>query len=176
MIAARRPRNHRFRVEYCSDFERLAALAERCHDPKLLQPNRSAAYLRWVYGPLPEVPDDKQARLVYTFRRDDGSEGWFAVTFARRGRLDQIRTTRLLDVVWPSDKLAFPDLLPAILEVAATRSDLLSIRGRTGLGLGHDVKGLRRRNLLAPEGYFVSRNPPTPELVTVADFPFADRY
>ena len=36
--------------------------------------------------------------------------------------------------------------------------------------------GFRRRTLLAPEGYVMGRNPPTADVVKVADFPFADRY
>jgi hypothetical protein len=96
--------------------------------------------------------------------------------FGRRGRHEQIRCARLTDVVWPFRRLSFVDVLPAIIEVAHRRSDVLSIRGRIGMGLRDGLMGLRRRTLLAPEGFFVSRTPPTGELVRLADFPFADRY
>lgn len=171
------PRTSRhFKVEYCTDLDRLAAIAGRCRDPKYLQPDRSEPYLTWLYGSLPAVATSDQTKTLHTFRTAAGLEGWFAVQHDRRGHREQIRTTRLVDVVWPSDQLAFTDILPAILEVALPRSDLISIRGRVGLGLNHRVAGLRRRHLLAPEGYLVSRNPPTAELVERADFPFADRY
>ena len=39
----------------------------------------------------------------------------------------------MVDVVWPSQHYAFADMLPAIIEVASARSDVLSIRGRVGL-------------------------------------------
>ena len=83
---------------------------------------------------------------------------------------------RLTDVVWPAGRLSVTDVLPAIIELAHHRADVLSIRGRVGLALPGGVKGVRRRPLLAPEGFLVSRTPSTGELVKLADLPFADRY
>jgi hypothetical protein len=179
LVAVARPRNS-LALDYCTDLDRLAAIAERCRNRQLLQPDRSVAYLKWLYGSLREPEAADQTRRIYRFRSTAGDEGWFAVAHDRRGRTDQIRTTRVLDVIWPVDRMSFRDVLPALVEVARQSSDLLSIRGRIGLGLGTGraarVRGLNRRSLLAPEGYFISRNPPTAELVGRADFPFADRY
>jgi hypothetical protein len=179
LVALPRRRN-RLTLEYCSDLELLAAIAERCRNRRLLQPDRSVPYLNWLYGALPAAELGDQPLRVYLFRGPTGDEGWFSVAQDRRGRKDQIRTTRVLDVVWPAERMTFADILPALLDVARRRSDLLSIRGRVGLGLGSDAaaraSGLRRRALLAPEGYLVSRTPPTAELVDLADLPFADRY
>ena len=147
-------------------------------EPALLQPDRSVAYLDWVYGSLPTTPATGQAQQVFAFRDAAGAglEGWFSLRFDRRGHDEQIRTARLVHVVWPQDRVQFAEVLPPILEVSRADCDLLSLRGRVGLGLGDRGTGLRRRALLAAEGYLVSRNPPTSELVTRADFPFADRY
>jgi hypothetical protein len=174
-VAPRRPRN-RLSLTYCADFEKLAEIAERDRDPQLLQPERSVAYLLWPYGALPLSPRDDATRLIYCFTAPSGAEGWFVLDFGRRGRDQEIRSARLVDVVWPSHQLSFLDVLPAIIDVASPRSDVLSIRGRVGMALRDGLLGLRRRTLLAPEGFLVSRSPPTGELVKLADLPFADRY
>jgi hypothetical protein len=176
LVAAPRVPRHRFAIESCADFERLAQIAEQDRNPELLQPDRSAAYLHWVYGSSPVKPMPDQAQEIFAFKDENGREGWFALRFDRRGRLEQIRTTRLIDVVWPVGHMNFTDVLPAILEIARPRADLVSIRGRVGLGLRDGVGGWRRRELLAPEGYLISRDPPAGELVNAADLPFADRY
>jgi hypothetical protein len=176
VAAPRRPKN-RFSLEYCVDLERLAQIAECHRDPQLLQPDRSIAYLQWPYGSLPASPGSEDSqRVIYRFSDQVGTEGWFVLNFGRRGRQEQIRSARLADVVWPSKRLSFADVLPAIIEVAYPRADVLSIRGRVGLALHDGVLGLRRRTLLAPEGFLVSRAPETGELVKLADFPFVDRY
>jgi hypothetical protein len=143
-----------------------------------LQPDRSAAYLDWVYGSLPTTPSSGQPQQVFAFRDVAGAglEGWFSIRFDRRGLFEQIRTARLVDGVWPEDRMSFTEVLPAILDVARADCDLLSIRGRVGMCLADPRAGLKRRALLAAEGYLLSRTPPTSELVTLADFPFADRY
>ncbi len=173
---ARRPK-HQFTLEYCVDLERLAVIADRNRDPELLQPERSVAYLKWVYGSMPKSPNTAEiSGVMYRFADPAGREGWFVLRFEPRGHKHQIRSARLVDVVWPFQHLAFIDVLPAIIEVAKNRSDLLSIRGRVGLGIHDRSLGLRRRALLSPEGYVQSRTLPTTDLVKVADFPFADRY
>jgi hypothetical protein len=126
---------------------------------------------------LPLSPsNDEAGTVIYRFQDQAGRDGWFAIRFERRGRNEQIKSARVADLVWPYPDLAFTDVLPAIIEVARLRSDLLSIRGRVGLGIQDGSAGLRRRTLLAPEGFLFSRTPPTDELVKLADFPFTDRY
>jgi len=176
VAAPRRPRN-RLTLEQCVDLDRLAEIAERNRNPELLQPERSVPYLNWQYPSVSESPESKEmAHAIYRFADPSGREGWFALRFDRRGRNDQIRCARLIDVVWPFQHMAFTDVLPAMIEVAKDRSDVVSIRGRIGLGLQDRSLGLRRRTLLAPEGFLFSRTPPSIDLIKVADFPFADRY
>jgi hypothetical protein len=177
-LLTRRAGKGRFVVDYSVDLDRLAGIAARNRNPALLQPDRSAAYLDWVYGSLPAAPSSGQAQQVFAFRDAAGAglEGWFSIRFDRRGQFEQIRTARLVDAVWPEERMSFTDVLPAILDVAKAGCDLVSIRGRVGLGLADRTDGLKRRPLLAAEGYLLSRTPPTGELVTLADFPFADRY
>ena len=176
IIASLRIPGNRFQVDYCSDLEKLSELAARCRNPKLLQPERTAAHLKWQYGEPPEVPQDGQTRQIYTFNDRAGVEGWFSLGFDRRGREDQIRTARLMDVVWPEDRLSFTAILPAVIAAARRNVDLLSIRGRVGLKLNENARGFKRRRLLAPEGFLLSTTPPTSELVGLADFPFMERY
>jgi hypothetical protein len=177
LVAAPRRHRHPFTLEHCVDLERLADIADRNRDPELLQPERSVAYLEWTYGSIPKSANNAEiGAAMYRFADPVGREGWFVLQFEPRGRKHQIRSARLKDVVWPCQHLAFIDVLPVIIEVAKDRSDVLSIRGRFGLGIQDRSLGLRRRNLLSPEGYVHSRTLPTTDLVKVADFPFADRY
>ena len=176
LVAAPRFPKKRFKIDYCVDLDRLSELSERYRKPELLQPERSPAYLRWLYGGLPAIPSDDPTMAIYTFIDEAGLEGWFCLAYQSRGGQEQIRSARLVDVVWPQTRTSFAEVLPAIMEAARLRSDLLSMRGRVGLGLQDRVMGLRRRTLLAPEGFLFSRSPATGELVQHADFPFADRY
>ena len=176
MIASLRIPGNRYQVEYCADLEKLAQLAARCRNPKLLQPERSVAHLKWQYGEPSGAPQDGQTKSIYTFNDRAGNEGWFALGFDRRGREDQIRTARLMDAVWPEERLSFTELLPAVIAAARRNTDMLSIRGRVGLKLNENSRGLKRRTLLAPEGFLLSTAPASSELVGLADFPFVDRY
>jgi hypothetical protein len=166
----------RFRVDYCTDYEKLSALSDRYRRPDLLQPERSAPDLQWVYGTLPASPPPDESGAIFSFTDPGGHEGWFALSFDTRGHLDQIRCARLKDVVWPQERVPFIDVLPAIAETARPWADVLAIRGRVGLNLRDRNGGLRRRALLAPEAFLFCRSPAASELATRADFPFADRY
>ena len=178
LVAAPRLPANRFRLESCVDVEHLAAIAARNRNPQWLQPERSVPYLRWCYGPAISSGGSEGAdQVVYRFANQDSLEGWFALTFDRRGRNSQIRNARLIDAVWPTERLSFTDVLPAVIAAARPRTDLLSIRGRVGLALQDGaIRGLRRRPLLAPEAFLNSKSSPSAELGNVADFPFADRY
>ena len=179
LFAAPRCPVNQFRLEGCVDVERLAAIAARNRNPQWLQPERSVPYLRWCYGPLLDSGGNAGPvdQVIYRFADQEGLEGWFALMFDLRGRNRQIRTARLVDIVWPNQRLSFTDLLPAVIAAARPRSDMLSIRGRVGLALQDGaIRGLKRRPLLAPEGFLTSKSPPSAELGKLADFPFADRY
>src|SRR5262249_2389282 len=93
LVAAPRISRSRFTVECCTDLELLADIAGRNRNAELLQPDRSAAYLEWVYGSLPAKPGDDRIQQIYTFTDGAGQDGWFAVRFDHRGRLEQIKTT-----------------------------------------------------------------------------------
>jgi hypothetical protein len=175
LIAARRPR-HGFRFERSTDWDRLAAIAERNRNPDLLEPARTAPSLQWAYGEVADESAGASFTPVYQFADGRGREGWFSLRFDRRGRNQQIRSTRLVDITWPYQHMNFLDVLPVVVEIAASRSDVVSIRGQLSLGLREGVLGLRRRSLPAAEGYIVGRFRPTSELVGLADFPYIDRY
>jgi hypothetical protein len=169
------PKNY-FKVERAMDLEKLANIAERNRNPDLLQPSRAPEQLSWQYGNPPPVATEGEGKILYSFTGDAGQEGWFALLHDRRGINNQIRSARLLDVVWPEKRIPFVNVLPAIIAVARQYTDLLSIRGRIGLKLANGTAGLKRRVLLAPEGFLFSQSPPTSELGNLADFPFIDRY
>lgn len=173
LAAPRRPRCQ-LHVEPCTDLERLAVIAERDRNLESLECERGVPYLQWVYGNTCQGPSPPHH--VYRFSDDRGNEGWFALNYSPRGRIQQVRAARLVDVVWPGRQMPLADVLAAIIQTAAPRSDVLSIRGRAALELNEGMPGLRRRTLPAPEAFLVSRTPPTAELVGHADFPFADRY
>ena len=50
LVAGPRLPKNRLKVEPSKDIERLAEVAERNLNPAFLQPERSAPYLKWVYG------------------------------------------------------------------------------------------------------------------------------
>jgi hypothetical protein len=174
-LAAPRPPASRLDVEPCDDLERLATIAERDRDPEAFECERGVPYLRWIYGgDTDQAPST--AHHLYRFSDDRGNEGWFALNDSRRGRSLQVRAARLVDVVWPRRQIPLADVLAAIIRTAAPRSDVLTIRGRVGLGLEGGMPGFRRRTLPAPEAFLIGRTPPTADLIGLADFPFADRY
>ena len=153
LVAGPRLPKNRLKVEPTKDIERLAEVAERNLNPALLQPERSAPYLKWVYGDWLESPDlNGEGGAIYRFTSSTGHEGWFSLIFAHRGHHDQIRAARVNDVVWPFEHMAFTDVVPAIAEAARDRADLLSIRGRVGLALADGVLGFRRTNAAGAGG------------------------
>ena len=85
LVAAPRVPKNPFKVEYCTDLERLAHLADRCRNPELLQPDRSLPYMKWVYGSLKPSPGAEKTHEVYTFADPAGREGWFSLTLDRAG-------------------------------------------------------------------------------------------
>ena len=176
LVAAPRLPKKRFTLDKCTDPDRLSELSERHRNPELLQPERSTNYLKWAYGSLLASQPGEESMAIFTFTDNAGLDGWFALGFQVRGGLDQIQSARLLDVVWPRSEASFTEVMPAIIEAARSRADLLSMKGRVGLGLHDGDVGVRRRALLAPEGFILGKLAATAELVERADFPFVDRY
>ncbi len=166
------------RLEWCDDWERLAAIAEQNRDPSRLTPERSVAVLRHQYAAM--ARNAKSAGSwdgAYRFTASSGREGWFSVTERLRGRSGQLRGLNLVDVVWPRGSVEFSDILLAVSELARSRSDFLSIRDHSAWGLLPGLCGLRRRTFSAPEAFvFSSRRsglPHSADLVQIADFPQA---
>jgi hypothetical protein len=176
LIASLRTPKNRYRLEPTIDLEKLAGISERNRHPALLQPVRDLDRLRWQHGDPPPIAGEGRGKVFYSFTGTSGEEGWFALEFGQRGHRRQIRNAALLDAVWPETRLPFIDILPAIIAAARPFVDLVSIRGRPGLGLSDGMKGLKRRTLLAPEAFLFSQSPGTSELGPVADFPFVERY
>jgi hypothetical protein len=73
--------------------------------------------------------------------------------------------------------MEFSDILLALIELAGSRSDFLSIRDRSAWGLRSGLLGLWRRTLAAPEAFVFSSErsglPQPAKLVQIADFPQA---
>ena len=71
---------------------------------------------------------------IYAFNNDAGLEGWFSLIFRKLGEgwIDPERDARR---GLGAGSSSFIDVLPAIIEVARGRTDLLSMRGRVGFGL-----------------------------------------
>ncbi len=104
-------------------------------------------FLAWAYSEVTDESAGESYTPVYQFADSQGHEGWFALRFGRRGRNRQIRSTRLVDVVWPNQRMSFIDVLPMIIEIAAPQSDVVSIRGQIIVGASGRALGLRRRRI-----------------------------
>lgn len=159
------------RVEPTGDWERMAATAEQHRDRELLTGDRSVTYLRGSYQEALE----RKAVEIYCFRDAQGNEGWFSLARATRGRVRQIRSAQLLDVVWPRGRMDFDVVLAAIADAARSDADLLSIRARPGIPeLQPAGIAVLRRSLPAPEAFVRSRFSAEPNLSARADFATAD--
>ncbi len=174
------PYRHRstLKLEWCDDWERLAALADQNRDLSRLTPERSVAVLRHRYATMAQNSRSADSlEGAYRFTASPGREGWLAVTVTPRGRTGRMRSLNLVDVVWTRGSVEFSDILLALVELAGSRSDFLSIRDRSAWGLRHGLLGLRRRTLAAPEAFVYSAErsglPRSAELAQIADFPQA---
>ncbi len=123
LSSLRIPRN-RFNIERTTDLEKLAALADRNRQPELLQPSCALKRLKWQYGDPPPLAAEGTGNSLHIFTGNDGQEGWFALTYGRRGGRGQIRNAALLDVVWPETRFSFVEVLAAIIAVLRGRSPI----------------------------------------------------
>ena len=167
-----RPRTRnstKLRIEPCRDWEKLAALFRRHRDADVMTTDRSAVFLQWRYGwNAPNQPFD-----IRMFRDTRGHEGWFALGSVTRGRQGQIRGCVLLDAVWPRETMSFETILPAILQVAASRADALYFRSRPGLTSGECGRRAVPWRLEGPKGFVISRKG-APVAVSALDLVPAD--
>ena len=152
--------NRRFNVEYCVDLEQLADLAERNRDPALSPTGQVRRVSRVGLWLASAGPQQRPAAAGFHVSRDkNGAVGVVRHPFRPPGPIranpDSAPGRRGLA---RRHRMSSTDILPAILEVVRARCDLLSIRGRVGLELYERSIKLKRRTLLAPEGYLVSRD------------------
>jgi len=133
-------------IEPCRDWEKLAALSRRHRCAHLITTDRSAAFLRWRYGPgSPNHPYD-----VWLFRDKRGNEGWFSLDTIRSGRQGEIRGCVVLDAVWPREAMSFRDILPAMLPLVTPKADALFFQPRPGLNYGEFCRWIFPYRLEAP--------------------------
>ncbi|MEX2672677.1 MAG: hypothetical protein WD294_11265 [Phycisphaeraceae bacterium] len=144
------PRRTGWRVERCTDYARLAESAERHRREDLITTERSEAYLRWRYPA--RDPDTKICR----FTTPRGDEGWFSIATQRRGMRDQIRGVRLLDAVWPQERVSCRMVFNAVLEEIDGEADVLSVRGRPIFDELRQAATYTRR-LSSPESFVGSK-------------------
>jgi len=175
-----RPRLRRgeLKPERCDDWESLAEIAERNRDSARLTPERSVAALRRRYAAMARSANSTGlSDGVYRFTTATGRDGFFSVSETQRGATGTIRSLNILDIVRPRESIDVADILLAAVDVAGSRSDILSVRDRSAWGLRPGQIGLRRRTLPAPEAFVFScersRLPEPAELVRIADFPQA---
>jgi hypothetical protein len=172
------PRRKRsgLKCERCDDWERLSAIAEQHRDPTRLTPDRTASVLAVKYEAM--CRNGKATGSldgVYHFTDSSGHEGWFGLGEKTRGSAVQMRSLSLTDAVWPRSSLEFSCIIHAVVELAGSRCDFLSIRDRSAWGLRSGLLSFRRRILPAPEAFVHSkagsglRQPA--EFAQIADFP-----
>lgn len=163
--------------EPCSDWERLAEIAERCRPSDLLTPERSARELEIrnranVNG----AASAGRASGVFRFWSPAGQEGWFSIREVTRGLTGQIRGAVLHDIVWPRDSIGFvPEILPVIAAHLRGRADILSMPGHLRLGLPQRTPGVHRRDFGVSFAFIYapprSGLPPVSDLAQRVDFP-----
>ena len=136
-------------MEPCQDWEKLSALSRRHHFPDRITSERSPALLQWRYGPgSPSHPCD-----VYLLRDGLGNEGWISVGHLTRGEGCQLRTSVLLDAIWPREKISYRDILETVLRIATATSDAVSFRWQPGLDYSEYSRCVIPRKLAAPRAF-----------------------
>jgi hypothetical protein len=162
--------------EPCSDWERLATIAEQCRSPEFLTPERTASSLQIQYSAWKGLDAGPAVSGVFRFWGPARHEGWFSIREELRGLGGKVRAANLHDVVWPRDSIGFAqDVLPLIDDVLKDRVDVFSIPGRLRLGVYPGLPGVYRRKLAAPQAFIHAHSrsqlPPVSQLSEKADFP-----
>jgi hypothetical protein len=178
LVLRPRGKHSGLKCERCDDWERLSAIAERNRDPTRVTPERSAKVLQRRFDAMcRDARSSGSLDGIYRFTASSGHEGWFLISAKLRGSTGQVRGLDLLDVVWPRGSLEFSSVISAVIEVAGSRADVLSIRDRSAWGLHPGLLGARRRTFPAQEAFVYSRAgsglPQPAELAPIADLPTA---
>jgi hypothetical protein len=137
-----------------ADWKRMADLAVRYRDPKILTGERSVEYLRWRYEKSPSAERNEIVR----FEDSQGRAGWFVAQLQPDIGQSKIRNYCILDLIYPPTGLDLAGLVNAMAAHYADRADLLylprTIAEQCQLG---PPKLWRRRNpfatsfIIAPE-------------------------
>ncbi|MBV8706668.1 MAG: hypothetical protein JOZ45_02855 [Acidobacteriaceae bacterium] len=139
----------KFSIEPCWDWEKLSDLSRRHRCPDYITTDRSPAFLQWRYGRgSPSHPCN-----IYLFRDERGNEGWFALGHVNRGKICQLRTTVLLDAVWPRKQMNYSDVFEEILRVTAATTDAISFRWQPGLDYQSYNRWIIPRKLGTPRAF-----------------------
>ena len=157
-------------VEPCRDWGKLAELFRRHRPADRITTDRSAEYLQWRYG---ESAHNRPFDIC-VFRDRRGHEGWFSLGNIARGRQRQIRGCVLLDAIWPSAHMSFRDILPAIVQLAASKADAVFFQPRPGLDYGECSRWIIPCNLEAPKVFALTRKDGAPLAVSSLDLVPAD--
>jgi hypothetical protein len=178
LVMHARPTPGRLRVERCTDWEQLGALAEKNRNPARPTPERLPADLRRKYETATKTAQSTGTLDgVYRFTDAAGRDGWFSVAETLGGVSGQIRSLNLLDLIWPRGSIDFSTILRAVAELAKTRIDCLRLRDRCAWGLHSGLAGLRRRTLPVPEAFLFRRPesglPSSLDFAQISDFPDA---
>jgi hypothetical protein len=162
------PRSAGVISEPCRDWEKLAELARRHRPGDWITADRSAAFLKWRYGP--SSPD--HASDIRVFRDTRGNEGWFSLGHTVRG--DRIRGRVLLDATWPREHMGFDAVLTAIARFAERDADAIYFRPRPGVDYGDCRPWIMRRRREPPSVFAVAAKGRAPLAVSSLDLVFAD--
>jgi hypothetical protein len=140
------------KVEPCQDWNKLAALAWRHCLPDRVTSDRSAEMLYWRYGSDSPV----QAGGIHLFRDSLGNEGWFALSGNTARTPGRAVGCTLLDVIWPSGKIDFRDILPQIIRSAPDSAEAVFIRCRPDFDFTKAWRWFVRQRLASPRAYVIA--------------------
>ena len=138
--------------EPCRDWEKLAELARQHRPGDWITADRSAAFLKWRYGP----GSPNHASDIRVFRDTRGHEGWFSLGETVRGDQTPIRGRVLLDATWPRERMGFDAVLTAVARFAERDADAIYFRPRPGVDYGDCRPWIMRRRREPPAVFAVA--------------------
>jgi hypothetical protein len=157
-------------AEPCRDWDKLAELARRHRPQRWITAERSAAYLRWRYGP--RSPNHAAELCVFRDRR--GNEGWFALQPTARGERTRVRGRLLLDAVWPRDRMSVGDVITTMARFPRREADAIYLRPRPGVEYDACGPWIIRRRREAPPVFAVAARGHAPLTPSSLDLVLAD--
>ena len=157
-------------IEPCQDWDKLAELSRRHRPKEHITSDRSAAFLRWRYGPAsPVYPCN-----IYLFRDARGNEGWFSLGKLVRGEQGQIRASVLLDAIYPREKVSFRSIFREVLRLAVGESDAVFFRSQPGLDYREYSRWIIPRRLGSPRAFVMTRKGAPLPALDVLDYDDSD--